>query len=338
MSITDNIVSFKRIKSLDFIKGICIICVVLLHSIPYKILYKFKAEFHIWHAVPILLLVSGFSIAKLYETRSLNFSEFNFRFDIIFKRIKKLLYPCIFVLILEVLLILFFSSTKFDLKYLKIFLVSGGSGPGSYFIYIASQNILLAPFLFHFISKYNSKGLGVIFLITFFFDFISVVTKMPIDIYRIITVRYLFIYSLGIWYYFNQSFLQSKLFFLLSIVGFIFLFFSKIFLFDLNPILPFWHSHTAYSSFWSLTIFVSLFSFAEKYNFILKDAISICGKNSLFIFLTQMVYFWVKPKLSFISSDFLFQQGIVLLDLFICLVIGVIFGHFFVLFYKVETN
>lgn len=338
MSYTDNIVSFNRIKSLDFIKGICIICVVLLHSIPYKILYKFKAEFHIWHAVPILLLVSGFSIAKLYETRTLNFSEFNFGIDIIVKRIRKLLYPCIVVLILEILLILFFSSTKFDLKYFKIFIVSGGSGPGSYFIYIALQNILLAPFLFYLISKYNSKGLVVIFLITFFFDFISVLTKIPVDIYRILSIRYLFIYSLGIWYYFNQSFLQSKLLLLLSFVGIIFLFFARLFFFDLHPILPFWHSHTAYSSFWSLTIFVFLFSFAENYNFIFKEAISNCGRNSLFIFLTQMVYFWVKPKLSFINSSNLFNQGIVFLDLFICLIVGILFGYFFALFSKVKNN
>lgn len=56
---------------IDFLKALAIISVIILHSLPRTILILTFSQFHIWQAVPILIILmgitSGISFTRMYS-------------------------------------------------------------------------------------------------------------------------------------------------------------------------------------------------------------------------------------------------------------------------------
>jgi hypothetical protein len=134
----------QYIPQFDFIKGIAIISVILLHA---GIGLKYFSPYWIGQSVPLFICVScalnclslsgGGGIIKNY---------------FIFSKFKKLFIRVFvpFMLTQILLIILFIKSHNFSVKG---FLASGGIGPGSYYPWVYLQLWFLMPFIFSLVKR-----------------------------------------------------------------------------------------------------------------------------------------------------------------------------------------
>ena len=139
---------------IDFIKGVSILFVVLTHCLPYQdyILFSFWGA----QAVPLFLLIQVFHNYK----KQLDKNQHPYNFNKLWKRILR---PFILLLALQIVLQAFLSGDLLDT--IKNAIISGGIGPGSYYVLIYIQFFLLLPVL-HPLLRDSSAFKYIILLFT----------------------------------------------------------------------------------------------------------------------------------------------------------------------------
>lgn len=154
---------------IDFLKGICIICVVIAHNLP-PVVMKYTV-FILWGgmAVPLFLLIQCyhvFNTDRLRKDKGLQSKSYceQYRIGKIWKSIIK---PFLFITIVTGTMLVIKGHNPVDV--LKASVISGGLGPGSYYVWIYLQFFLLLPpcltlinkiggGYFNIIAFYNSKS------------------------------------------------------------------------------------------------------------------------------------------------------------------------------------
>jgi peptidoglycan/LPS O-acetylase OafA/YrhL len=312
-----------RKSEYDFAKGIAIICVVLLHSISYADLYSFFAPWHIWQAIPIFVIVSGALYAEAAgRNQVIHLSKIRIS-------IYKLIKPAILIWLIQLILIYLIKGSIDERRIIEIF-KQGGFGAGGYFVYIAIENILLGGIYFFIIEKYRKLGLLFIAGFSVFFDLLAYKIDLNDEIYRVIATRYAFFYAIGLAYVrgiLNFSKIAMTGFWLL---GLLWLVLVQYYLFDLRPVYPAWHSHTALSGFVAFGYFIVMRDVYKKFqNLGVVRIICMFGKSSYYIFLVQMTFFWFKRWMS--SNNYYPEYGfeLVVIELVACLTLGMLYSVFF---------
>lgn len=184
-----------RIHQIDFIKAFAIISVILLHTFPANILHSTGAAFYIGQAVPIFMILAGFNAANA-----------NHNYSRLLRRVSKIGIPFMIVFFLELLIVMIFGLNDLGVWHVIKILLSGGYGPGNYFIPIFLQALILLP-LINRLSEINSNfALLTCFVVNVVYEiFFSQVLFMSDQLYRLLVLRYLFALGLGIWLFRNQG-------------------------------------------------------------------------------------------------------------------------------------
>lgn len=164
-----------RLLQIDLLKGLAIISVIILHLLPTNILVSSFAIFHIWQAVPIFLILMGFTSGLSFKRKEFTKLREIYTRDYFISRLYRFGFP--FVLL--------------------VFLVGG---PGSYFILIIFEFILLFP-LMYLAYKRSPVGLLVAsLLLELAFKLLApFIFTTPSFIYGASIFRYLFVIALGLW-------------------------------------------------------------------------------------------------------------------------------------------
>lgn len=311
----------------DFLKGIAILFVLLLHAIPKDILYQVGFLYHIGQAVPIFILIQGFhSMRKFeyFEWRSYYGSK---SINILLKRI---IIPFVAVQLIAILLLAFTNNLNI------ISLIKGGGyGPGSYYPYIYIQAWLILPFIRSVIQKYTPlKALVIGIFISLLFEIICIVSDIPLYIYRILIFRYIFLLFLGC-YFFKHK--MSPIFYILSVISIIFIYFDSTH--ALNCFRIFYNGWNGYHwimYFYTISfVSVLIFVFKKlKRNF--TAPICYIGKCSYEIFLMQMLCFGFIKYISefsiailpFLPNSIYLNSIIVLIGIFLSIMLGLILRYF----------
>lgn len=289
------ILSFEKYKYdpfLDFVKGICIVLVILTHCINSKI--DLYSGFSIWGrpAVPVFLIIQVFHCYKR------GIGEATFNKQKIWNRIfKPFIYCQLFIL--SFIGIVYFYNDYYGLFYsLKKILISGGLGPGAYYPWIYVQFAFILP-----LFKTAFKKLSILSLF-FLFVFLSHISELffiyfdiPEEIYSIIFLRYIFLIYIG-YICVYKGLVINKLTILAIIISLLFTF---IFVYSDVDLSPFFYTETRgwKTCHWVCYIYMTyLFLLVIKliYNKIIKNSIVIdfivlLGKRSYEIFLFQIIYF-----------------------------------------------
>ena len=152
------------------------------------------------------------------------------------------------------------------------------------------------------------------------FEIYALVSGMPDWIYRLIFVRYLFAFGLGIWLAFG---IDRKWLSIGCIISMAYI--AAINYFGYAPIAqPSWGSQNALSFLWPLSIIVMGISIRQKSSITtIFRPISEIGRASYHIFLTQMVYFWAIGN--FINS---ITWAAFIINVVLCILVGWIFFNF----------
>jgi len=327
--LTSNIDIFtekKYYEEIDFIKSIAILSVIVLHSLSTNIKLRIFAPFHIWHAVPIFMVVAGINSSLLLLDKDYEaFKEYSL--EKIKKKFIRIVIPFIIILACELLLIYFFKGPMEESIF--YFIISGGYGAGSYFVPIFIQHILIFPLVLIFLRKtpisYFNK-IVFLFLVSILLEKICMIAGISEEVYRLLYVRYFFASVLGaVLVICKPKFFHLILF---SCISFLYIFYTSYYEYELPIIYPAWIFQHAPAYFWTLMIILLLWFLYPKLS-LLSNSLMKIGKYSYHIFLVQMVYFWCfdhfvkNAVIEFININYYFIYTVI--NCIFCIIGGICF-------------
>lgn len=274
---------------LDFLKGVCIVFVILTHCIS-PALHKYSL-FCLWGdmAVPLFLLIQVFQTYKK-GTNNVSIKPV--------KLLKRIVIPFLITQTIGVA-VLFLTSRQLIPSLSKF----GGIGPGAFYPYIYLQFVILLFILAPLFNRVKSSWiLWLLFLlISELLELISIRFIQP-DVYRFLFFRYTFLILLG-WLLTKDKIVLNGWTFLLSILSmFAILVFDGIVLKGADLSMVFYKN--SFGKFhWISYFFVTyilLFALQAVYSVfgernIIRRFLLSCGKYSYEIFLFQMVFFLISP-------------------------------------------
>ena len=274
---------------IDFLKGMCIVLIVLNHCIPMDL--RSLIGFPIWGspAVPIFLIIQVFHFYK----KGLNAVKLNYRK--VWRRIVK---PFLIVelFILLVLLCSFWSSNDHAVPSVKegVYMLTGG--PGSYYPWIYLQFAILLP-VFRSIFKYkNAYSILFIFiLLSQLVEVLCVVCLIPEWFYRLIFFRYVFLIYLG-YILASKGYVLTMPIVLLSIISLVI---TIVFVYAPIESIPFCYHVEAWSTcHWICYIYMAFFMMTFLYvvysripNHPFTILVKKMGVYSYEIYLIQLLFF-----------------------------------------------
>lgn len=322
----------KRNNLLDFIKFVAILLVIITHESWNKSQKNsFIFPYIIDMAVPFFLLISSYLRTAKIDKQGLRKT---FCTDKIIKTFVKLLLSYFIVITIELLTIILINKFSGNnglinytsIKSLFIWTITGGSGPGSYYIPILIQLIPYFLIIYFLFKKNITAGLITSFFINIVYEVLVYLTNFNPQLYRILIFRYTLLIGFGIYLYLKKKSEKHNNFFeyIMLIIGLIYVTSNHYFVHF--PLFQDWKSTSmlcapyAYASLYFLMKYFS----KMKYTFFCQ-----IGKASYHIYLIQMFYYAFRK---FIISKFITINSVfITLPISIILCIG--FGY---LFYKIE--
>lgn len=275
-------------ECIDFIKGWCILCVVLNHCIE----HMKEILFPIWGSPAVALFI----LIQVFHTYKKNQQTVEVNIRSIWRRILK---PFLFVQCMLIpLWLLCYDMPLYE--QLKLILYKGGKGPGTYYVWVYIQIAFLLPLLNSFLQKSRKHMIFFIFVcISQFSEMLFCISSCPDYVYVLLFPRYIFLIYLG-YQIATKPFTISPITLSLSLLSLL----SLIFFSYCNiPLAPYFYNQPNFSTcHWPSYYYVSLLLiFILRYlyrqiqnkNKIMTTILCQMGKQSYNIFLLQMFYFSV---------------------------------------------
>jgi len=331
-----------HLTQVDLLKGLAIISVILLHTWPEKVLLITGAPFHIWQAVPVFILIAGYVGTLSYIRRGTTCLRQCYGRSLLSHRFKRLLVPFTLLFIIQLVLLYFIDIKGITLQNIVFSYITGGYGPGSYFIPIILQHILILPIIYLWAIRSPKYFLLNTFLISLILEYLMIIAFVPEWAYRLLYVRYLFAGALGVWLAVSKQAIDRKVI-LGALISLIYIVAVNYLNFQFWFLYPAWGSQHAPSYFWPLLIIMIGLIYLPGVS---KNVVSVTlekfGRASWHIFLVQMVFFWAlggaasslflgeltSPVVLNISTILQMVPGFVLLTCFnlgVCLFLGGVF-------------
>lgn len=211
----------EHIDWIDGAKGIAILSVILLHSLP--CLHEIGAPFHIGQAVPLFIFITAFLTSFRY-TSFVNY----YSLSRIGKMLKRVFVPFLIVLILQIL----FCQLGGNWWSWKSIIKQGGIGPGSYYVWLYLQIWFMLPFILELVKRVPVwLSLSLMLVVSIFAEYLFVL--MPhfehIEcLYRLLPIRYLMVVYLGcLWPKLSENY--KKWFYVLAFFSAVLLFIDTYF-------------------------------------------------------------------------------------------------------------
>lgn len=331
-----------RIVAIDYLKGAAAIIVIITHALTKKQRLKIAGPFWISMAVPIFMILSGFTNALAADKAGLHSLKELYQKEKLGREMSRILFPYFIIVTLEYLLgfyQLFFLRTgpflNFTFKNYLVYFLTGGIKPGSYYIPILLQFILLFPLLYYFYQRFPKLTFSTIFLVHFLFDFSANYLPIPTKVYRLLIFRYLGFVMLGLALYFSY-FRVKKL-----VKGTVFLSLLYIFMYSFGyrlKVFAKWPNTALPTVFWAGALVIVAFEHLNKAptNW-LSFLLSKIGKASYSIFLVQKILFGfgLNRFLKLLIANRIIHT---LVAIIIGCAIGLLFEKIVNHFYKVERR
>lgn len=177
-----------RNQSIDALKGIAILSVLMLHALPKWALYQSFAWFHIWQAVPVFAVLLGVTGVR---TRWRPLPEYYRR------RLLRLLPALVVTILLSTAFAV--SLGTFAWRWTLLLGDLPATGPGNYFITLILQFVILLPLLRAGWEKNRTATIAVALVVNVAFEFAALALGADGYLYSSCVLRYLFAIMLGMW-------------------------------------------------------------------------------------------------------------------------------------------
>lgn len=313
--------STKRNQTIDLVKGIAIILVLITH-------YEWTAEqrknpifpFIINMAVPIFMIITGYVYSLSMHRKGISSLNCAYRWPSILKRFVRYTIPLLFVIGWE-LVDPHYTLSKAPLDLLR-WCIDGTTGKGNYYYPIMLQMIFVFPVIYFIIDRNKEKGLWICFAINAIYEILAWAYYLNLDTYRLLVFRYLFLIAVGVYAYKGYK-IKLLVGIVMTAVGMAFI--ALVIYGGYKP--------TILNATWASTNFISGMLIAPLMIWVLQKKVkvhfkvlSIIGRASYHIFLVQMMYY-----LGYYADMYSLAQGKdtihLILGILICLVVGIAFYY-----------
>ena len=309
-----------RDLSLDFVKGLCILLVLLHHTTGEA--FHEKSLFYVWGypAVPLFLLIQVFQSYKNgYESRPWGFLKIWRRAVMPFLIVEAQITACYLI----------FNPNLSWRQYLLGASYWGGTGPGSYYPWIYIQFALLLPLLRPLFRNIRGSWLTIIFLLLAVGGEVACsVVQMPEWMYRLLFIRYVFLIYLG-YLLVEKGVVLNIVTLTLSAVSLIVLYHLEIKEVDWSP--WFYDSKGWRAFHWICYFYIAypmLYILCKVFyrlpaNGFLENTICALGSHSYAIYIFQLFYFsiiapYIGEKLLLLGNPVLENVLFILLSILLC--------------------
>ena len=288
----------RYIPSIDIVKALAIIGVLLTHTIDYHFLNLTGYIFHINQAVPVFMVLSGVTLMLTFGKSGKMYSLVEyFR-----KRIRRFIFP--FLIIFVISLLFGVLRNNYYIGFESLIGSLPVSGPGNYYVTIVIELLIIAPILIYFYKKTPRLLIVGMVLSDLFFELLAPHLSLFANnsyLYEACILRYFAAIALGMFIaeeYLrngevnlkNKKYLIVLLFLPIAIIYLCLgLFFQQPFPFFETE----WGTQNISSFTYTLVIVTILLnSKIEKY-FSSKtlSIFTLIGKSSYHIFLVQILFF-----------------------------------------------
>ena len=179
----------KRLDQYDFLKGVAIVFVLLLHSLSREVLWFMHSNYSIGQAVPLFILCTFvLSFNSLFARK--RYIKYWFSKNRVHTLFGKIIKPFLIVQFLLIMLLLLSGNSDKLISLIK----NAGFGPGSYYPWIYLQFWLLIPFLY---GLFKNVGIlwagGIVLIISQMLQYACSVLEISEEIYRLLCFRYVFL-------------------------------------------------------------------------------------------------------------------------------------------------
>ena len=261
----------KRIDFLDYLKAICVIMVIITH---YDWGDKDSPFFTmlINMAVPVFMIISGYNFAMSNRKKTGGNLKKMYAWEMIKPKLIRFLVPFFTVCLIEIVLLVIEDK---HINPPRIFLL-GAYGPGSYYVPIMIQLLVIFPIIYKLVEKNARLGIALSGAANLLFEISVKIFDMDKYYYRLSIGRYLLLIAFGCYLYLYPEH-RVKRYQLISMfligLGYI----VAVFGFDWDIILfDYWKTTAMPIAFYIFPIIITL---------------TWIGQASYHIFLVQMVYY-----------------------------------------------
>lgn len=312
----------KRIDFLDYLKAICVIMVIITH---YEWEDKTSPFFTmlINMAVPVFMIISGYNFAMSNRKKADGKLKKMYGWQMLKPKLVRFLVPFIAICLIEILLL---ALEHKNIHPLRIFLL-GAYGPGSYYVPIMLQMLVIFPIIYILVEKNAKVGIMVAGGANLLFEIMVKVFEMDKYYYRLSIGRYLLLIAFGCYIYlYPEHRVKKSQLILMFFIGLAYI--LAVFSFDAEFfIFGYWKTTAMPVAFYIFPIVIMLFR--KFYHLtipgIIGDTLTQIGKASYHIFLVQMVYYHFELGGKIMRAEW---YAAIPFNLLVNLVIGLLFFEF----------
>lgn len=324
----------NRIMAIDYLKAIAVILVISNHSLTDKQQLSIGGPFWISMAVPIFMILSGYTNSMSAEKRKIKTFKQYFNKDLMKNRLSRLLLPYIIIFTVELFLVYIIpvefhaERTRENVSILYLFF-TGGVGAGSYYLPLLIQLLFLFPFMLFSFKKSPNVSTLLFVLIHLAFDVFSSFLPISNDLYRLLVFRYLALIMMGIVMYYYKGKIGrkgKKILLLLSSLSVLYIYMTNYTQYK-PEIFSKWTGTSLPTIFLALLFTgLGMIYLEIKNTTKLTELMSKIGRASFHIFLVQKLYFSFTIKTIF--SNFNIHPSLTsIISIVVCCSIGISFYY-----------
>ncbi len=315
----------ERYRSVDFIKGICILFIIITHHSWSKAeMSKYLFPFWIDMAVPLFMIISGFVYSESYKKHNITSFEEAYAISNVLNKVMRYTIPFTIVFGVEIVTLIIRYKVNSSASQMICYFLTGGFGPGSYYYPVMMQFIFFFPVIFFIIRRYRFNGLIICGSMNFVYELLHKAYGMNEECYRLLLFRYILVIAFGCYLSIKKNKYSKKVCVISMLAGI-----TYIVLYRYLGYTPLLTIHWTGTSFWACLYIMPISIMILRNEKLKCKVVELLGKASYNIFLVQMVYYndWG----GVFSYDVFENRAIqLLINMIICLPLGI-------LFYYIET-
>lgn len=278
----------QRIEFLDYLKAVCVIMVIITH---YDWTDKTSPAFTmlINMAVPVFMIVSGYNFAMSNRKKAEGKLGKMYGWNMMKPKLIRFLVPFFAICLIEIALL---ALEDKNIHPLRIFLL-GGYGPGSYYVPVMLQLLVIFPIIYILVQKNAKVGIAVAGAANLLFEIAVKVFEMDKYYYRLSIGRYLLLIAFGCYLYLHpEQRVKRYQMWTMFVIGFAYI--VAVFGFDREfGLFGYWKTTAMPVAFYIFPIVILLFRkfYHSTIPGVFGKLLTWIGQASYHIFLVQMVYY-----------------------------------------------
>ncbi len=312
--------SNERNRSLDVLKGVCIVFIVITHF-AWRDEERLQYGFPFWidMAVPIFMCISGYVNGLSLQKRQIGAFSQAYAVPELVRKLLRFTVPFLIVFVAEEIWLGLDGKLSLGAWQTVLRFLQGGTGVGSYYYPILVQFVFVFPIIYAIIRRHDLKGLILCTGVNFFYELLQTAYQFNGASYRLLVFRYIFVIAFGCYLAIGKKQVPFIAYVISFVVGVLFI------------VLVCYGNYQPYVlTQWTRTSFVASFYIVPICALLIKRVrisflpLEWLGKASYHIFLVQMLYYNEAYRLYAAVDGRLLE---LLLSVALCLVAGVLFYY-----------